>query len=181
MFPFVSCGVAVMTPFDQLPYRPCVGVVLVNREGLVFIGRRNGGPEHVDATHSWQMPQGGIDEGEDPLEAAKRELFEETNVRSIELLAEADEWFTYALPEPIAREAWKGRYRGQTQKWIAFRFTGPDSEIDVLNPGGGEHKPEFVDWRWERLDETPELIIPFKREVYNQVVSAFSSVVATVA
>ncbi|HEY9214998.1 MAG TPA: RNA pyrophosphohydrolase, partial [Ancylobacter sp.] len=117
-----------MTPFEQLPYRPCVGVVLVNRDGLVFVGRRVGGPEHVDATHSWQMPQGGIDDGEAPEQAALRELYEETNVSSVEPLAEASEWFAYDLPEPIAREAWKGRYRGQTQKWIALRFTGTDSE-----------------------------------------------------
>lgn len=158
-------------PFDQLPYRPCVGVVLVNRSGLVFLGRRIGGPEHVDAGHSWQMPQGGIDEGETPAEAALRELYEETNVRSVRPLAELEDWLAYDLPEEVARVAWKGRYRGQKQKWIALLFTGQDSEIDVARPGGG-HKPEFIDWRWERLENTPSLIIPFKRPVYEQVVSA---------
>ncbi len=165
-----------MVPFEQLPYRPCVGVVLVNREGLVFLGQRIGGAEHVDALHSWQMPQGGIDEGELPQDAALRELYEETSVSSVEPLAEAADWFAYDLPEPIAREAWKGRYRGQTQKWIALRFTGDDSEINVTQPGGGKHKPEFIAWRWERLENTPSLIIPFKRPVYQRVVQEFAPV-----
>ena len=165
-----------MIPFEQLPYRPCVGVVLVNRDGLVFLGRRRGGAEHVDATHSWQMPQGGIDDGESPEDAALRELYEETNVRSVEPLAVAPDWFAYDLPEAIAREAWKGRYRGQIQKWIALRFTGQDTEIDVLKPGGGKHKAEFADWRWEELANTPELIIPFKRPVYEKVAETFAPV-----
>ena len=165
-----------MVPFEQLPYRPCVGVVLVNRAGLVFLGQRIGGAEHVDALHSWQMPQGGIDEGELPQDAALRELYEETNVSSVEPLAEAADWFAYDLPEPIAREAWKGRYRGQTQKWIALRFTGDDSEINVTQPGGGKHKPEFIAWRWEPLENTPSLIIPFKRPVYQRVVQEFAPV-----
>ena len=168
--------VAAMIPFDQLPYRPCVGVVLVNRDGLVFLGQRVGGPEHVDAHHSWQMPQGGIDEGESPEEAALRELYEETNVSSVEPLKTAAEWFAYDLPEPIAREAWKGRYRGQKQKWIALRFLGEDGEIDIHQPGGGQHKPEFINWRWERLERTPSLIIPFKRAVYEHVVREFEPV-----
>ncbi|MBS9476023.1 RNA pyrophosphohydrolase [Ancylobacter radicis] len=166
-----------MIPFDQLPYRPCVGIVLVNPAGLVFLGQRTGGAEHVDAHHSWQMPQGGIDEGEEPLEAALRELYEETNVSSVEPLGEAPEWFAYDLPEPIAREAWKGRYRGQTQKWVAFRFTGEDGEIDIHRPGGGKHKPEFINWRWERLERTPRLIIPFKQPVYERVVSTFQPLI----
>nr|WP_246518713.1 RNA pyrophosphohydrolase [Ancylobacter lacus] len=161
-----------------MPYRPCVGVVLVNRAGLVFMGRRLGGAEHVDAEHSWQMPQGGIDEGEDPAEAALRELYEETSVRSVRPLAEARDWLAYDLPEPIAREAWKGRYRGQKQKWFAFAFTGTDAEIDVATPGGGAHKPEFVEWRWERLENTPSLIIPFKRSVYHEVVREFAPHIA---
>ncbi|MFT0859934.1 RNA pyrophosphohydrolase [Ancylobacter sp. G4_0304] len=170
-----------MTPFENLPYRPCVGVLLVNRAGLVFIGRRSGGSEHVDATHSWQMPQGGIDAGESPAEAARRELYEETNVRSVEPLGEAPHWLAYDLPEPIAREAWKGRFRGQTQKWVALRFTGPDSEIDVLHPGGGAHKPEFVEWRWEQLERTPALIIPFKRAVYDRVAGDFATLAVPAA
>ncbi|MEI8144548.1 MAG: RNA pyrophosphohydrolase [Alphaproteobacteria bacterium] len=163
-----------MPRFEDLPYRPCVGVVLFNRAGLVFAGRRLGGsPEHVDADHRWQMPQGGIDAGEDPLAAAKRELFEETNVRTATLLAEAPEWFAYDLPQDVAGQAWKGRYRGQTQKWFAFRFEGDDSEINIHAPGGGE-KPEFEAWRWEHLARMPDLIIPFKRGVYELVAKTFA-------
>jgi putative (di)nucleoside polyphosphate hydrolase len=156
-------------------YRPCVGIALFNKAGLVFAGCRANKQlrEHVAPGHEWQMPQGGIDKGEDPYAAAVRELYEETNVRSISLLAEAPDWFAYDLPGDIAKEAWKGRYRGQTQKWLAFRFEGDDSEIDVLNPGGGGHRPEFDQWRWEQLERMPELIIPFKRGVYENVLAAF--------
>ena len=161
---------------QDLPYRPCVGIALFNREGLVFVGRRKveAGPEHVDDGHAWQMPQGGIDPGEDPYRAALRELHEETNVRSVERLGEAPDWYSYDLPGPVAGRAWRGRYRGQTQRWFAFRFTGPESEIDILRPADGRHKPEFDAWRWERLERLPELIIPFKRGVYENVVAAFA-------
>ncbi len=164
-------------PPDGLPYRPCVGIVLLNRDGLAFIGRRMraAGPEHVDDTHAWQLPQGGIDPGEDPYRAALRELYEETSVRSVSPLAEAPDWLSYDLPPAVGRQAWRGRYRGQTQRWFALRFTGAESEIDVLRPGGG-HKAEFDAWRWERLDRVPELVIPFKRPVYETVVAAFASV-----
>ena len=155
--------------------------MLVNREGRVFVGRRSrsAGPEHVDDTHAWQMPQGGIDRGEEPYAAALRELWEETNVRSAELIAEAPEWFSYDLPDTITKRAWKGRYRGQTQKWYALRFTGRDDEIDVLRPGGGAHRPEFDRWRWADLDTLVGLIIPFKRPVYERVVDAFRSLVGS--
>ena len=162
-----------MPRFESLPYRPCVGVVVFNRAGRVFIGKRLGGPEHVDATHEWQMPQGGIDPGEDPWPAALRELYEETNIRSVEKLAEGADWLSYDIPRAIVGEAWKGRYRGQKQKWFAVRFTGDDSEIDIAHPAGG-HEPEFTAWRWERLEQLPSLIIPFKRKVYEQVVKEFS-------
>lgn len=163
-----------MTKYGNLPYRLCAGVMLLNRNGLVFIGRRLGGPEHVDATHTWQMPQGGLDDGEDPYEGAVRELYEETNVRSVTKLAEAKEWHAYDLPSEVGKGAWRGKYRGQKQKWFALRFTGDDREIDVVKPGGGRHKPEFLEWRWERMERLPELIIPFKRNVYEQVVREFS-------
>ncbi len=163
-----------MTKYADLPYRLSTGVMLINRKGLVFIGRRLGGPEHVDATHTWQMPQGGLDDGEDPFEGAKRELYEETNVRSVQMLAESSGWLAYDLPSKVGKSAWRGKYRGQKQKWFAFRFTGDDGEIDVKHPGGGKHKPEFLEWRWERMERLPKLIIPFKRDVYLQVVKEFS-------
>ncbi|MEI5665458.1 RNA pyrophosphohydrolase [Bosea sp. CCNWLW174] len=158
-------------------YRPCVGLALFNPAGLVFVGRRanRSQREHTAPGHEWQMPQGGIDAGEQPIEAAYRELREETNVSSVSLLAEAPEWLSYDLPYEIGKEAWRGRYRGQSQKWFAFRFDGDESEIDILNPGGG-HKPEFDAWRWVPLAETTELIIPFKREVYREVVRLFAGV-----
>ena len=160
---------------EDVPYRPCVGVMLINRAGLVFVGRRRqeAGPEHVDAVHAWQMPQGGIDPGENPFAAALRELYEETNVRSVTPLAEAPDWYSYDLPAPVAGQAWRGRYRGQTQRWFALRFTGDDGEIDILTPGGGQHKAEFEAWRWEPMQNLPGLVIPFKRLVYETVIGVF--------
>lgn len=119
------------------------------------------------------MPQGGIDPGEDPYDAALRELYEETSVRSVSLLGETADWLSYDIPTPLAGLAWKGRYVGQRQKWFAFRFAGEESEINVEQPGGG-HKPEFGAWRWERLDRVPALIVPFKRAVYEEVAEQFS-------
>ena len=155
-------------------YRPCVGVMLINPAGLVFVGRRRNRRlvEHVAPGHEWQMPQGGIDGGEDPLAAARRELLEETNVSSISLLVEAPAWYTYDLPPDIYQKAWKGRFQGQRQKWFAFRFDGDEREINIHKPAGG-HKPEFDAWRWEKMANLPALIIPFKRGVYEQVVGAF--------
>jgi putative (di)nucleoside polyphosphate hydrolase len=161
-----------MTRFEDLPYRPCVGTAVFNRQGLVFIGRRIDGPEHVDMTHDWQMPQGGLDPGEDPYACALRELREETNIRSVEHLATIDDWLGYDIPREIVGQAWKGKYRGQTQKWFALRFVGDEREIDVAHPGG--HEPEFAEWRWERLEKTPDLVVPFKRKVYERVVREFA-------
>ena len=121
------------------------------------------------------MPQGGIDEGEDPLAAAQRELYEETNVRAATLLAEAPEWLAYDLPEE-ALSRFGGRYRGQTQKWFLFRFEGEDAEIDIHHPAGGAHKPEFADWRWERFEALPDLVVPFKRDIYVRVAALFAPV-----
>lgn len=118
--------------------------------------------------------RGGIDPGEDPLASARRELFEETNVQRADLLGQAKHWLTYDLPADIAQQAWKGRYRGQAQLWFAFRLGGEESEIDVLAPGGGLHKPEFDAWRWVDLAVTPTLIIPFKRPVYEAVAKMFA-------
>ncbi len=159
--------------FEDLPYRPCVGITVINRAGLVFVGRRIDGPEHVDLTHAWQMPQGGIDPGEQPWPAALRELREETNIRSVERLGEIPEWLKYDIPREIVGQAWKGKYRGQTQKWFALRFVGAESEIDIAHPAGA-HDAEFSAWRWEPMQNVPNLVVPFKRTVYQRVVAEFT-------
>jgi putative (di)nucleoside polyphosphate hydrolase len=156
-----------MTPEEaaRLPYRPCVGVVLINRAGLVFAGRRTDGP-----ASAWQMPQGGIDEGEKPRKAALRELREETGVKAglVEFVAKSPEWVTYDLPEELVGKIWGGRYRGQRQRWFLFRFLGSDTDIDIET----DH-PEFSEWRWVPADEMLAAIVPFKREVYRAVIEAF--------
>ena len=168
---------------NEKPYRPNVGIALFNAEGRVLIGRRfrGDGPEIILPGLEWQMPQGGVDPGEDAWEAATRELYEETSVRSVEKLAEVGDWLTYDIPRTVAGRAWKGRYRGQRQKWFAMRFTGEDNEINVANPGGGGHKAEFVSWRWEPMKNLPELIVPFKRPVYLRVVQEFAALGGTQA
>lgn len=159
---------------DSLPYRPCVGIMVLNREGLVWAGRRiaEDDSEMAGAVKLWQMPQGGIDAGEDPLPAARRELYEETGMRSVTLLAEAPRWIDYDLPREVLGIALKGKFRGQTQKWFAFRFEGDESEI-AINPPPGGHTPEFDAWAWKPMAELPDLIVPFKRKVYEDVVAAF--------
>jgi putative (di)nucleoside polyphosphate hydrolase len=162
---------------EDLPYRPAVGVALFNAEGRVWIGRRaDKDAEGEGEGHWWQMPQGGLDKAEEPEHAAFRELYEETSVRSAKVIASTRGWLTYDLPSELIGQSWHGRYRGQKQKWFALRFTGKDSEIDVLHPGGGKHKSEFTAWRWEKLERLPELIVPFKRSVYEQVVAAFREI-----
>lgn len=147
-----------------LPYRPCVGVTLFNREGLVFVARR------IDTEmEAWQMPQGGIDEGEDPATAALRELEEEIGTNKAEIIAESRDWLQYDLPPELIGKVWKGRFRGQRQKWFAMRFLGDDSDINIET----DH-PEFSAWRWERLERLPNLIVPFKRKIYQDIVSEFA-------
>jgi putative (di)nucleoside polyphosphate hydrolase len=151
-------------------YRPCVGIMLLNPQGLVWVGRRYQKQNDDGVGHWWQMPQGGIDGDEDPAAAALRELEEETAVRSAEIIAEAPGWYDYELPEHLIGKSWKGKYRGQTQKWFAARFTGKDSEINLAPPG---HKQEFDQWRWAPMDEVINDIVPFKKPVYEQVIAAF--------
>jgi len=159
---------------ESLPYRPCVGVMVLNRAGLVWVGHRiaDSDSEMAGTARLWQMPQGGIDKGEDPLPAARRELYEETGMQSVSLLAEAPQWINYELPRELVGIALKGKYRGQTQKWFAFRFEGDESEI-AINPPPGGHTAEFDRWAWKPMAELPALIVPFKRKVYEDVVAAF--------
>jgi len=170
----VNQSASNMPSYKDLPYRPCVGIMVLNGAGLVFVGRRSSGPEHIDATHIWQMPQGGIDYGEDPWPAALRELYEETSIHSVERLGEVADWLSYDIPPDMIGAAWAGKYRGQIQKWFALRFTGDDSEIDVLSPGGGAHDPEFLSWKWEPMANLPDLVVPFKRPLYERVVREFA-------
>jgi putative (di)nucleoside polyphosphate hydrolase len=156
----------------ELPYRPCVGIMLIDRRGLVWVGRRRPKWAGDRSAHIWQMPQGGIAAGEETLAAALRELEEETGVVSVEVLAEAPDWFTYDLPDELVGVALKGRYRGQRQKWFAMRFLGEEREIDIAPRNG--HKAEFDHWRWAAASQLPGLIVPFKRQVYRDVLAAFA-------
>ena len=159
---------------ESLPYRPCVGVMILNAKGLVWVGHRiaEANSEYSGTARLWQMPQGGIDKGEEPLKAAWREVFEETGMESLALIEEAPHWIDYDLPRELVGIALKGKYRGQTQKWFAFRFHGDESEIRINPPPAGE-KAEFDQWDWRPMAELPGLIVPFKRLVYDQVVATF--------
>ena len=156
----------------DLPYRPCVGLMLLNHRGEAFIGNRISSDHFI----AWQMPQGGIDPGEAPEEAALRELHEEVGTASAEILATHPDWLNYDLPEEVLGRALGGRYRGQTQKWFALRFTGTEAEIDIQTA-----QPEFNQWRWCALDEIVELIVPFKRPVYERVIDDFRPVAERLA
>ncbi|MGE0746394.1 MAG: RNA pyrophosphohydrolase [Rhodospirillales bacterium] len=149
-------------------YRPCVGLMLVNPAGLVFVGRRDDTPD------AWQMPQGGIDDGETPRQAALRELREETGTDRAEIVAESQSWLRYDLPAELRGRLWGGSYVGQAQKWFVLRFLGADADF-VLDA----HQREFAEWRWAPLDDLPRLIVPFKRAVYEAVVAEFRPVVAS--
>lgn len=150
---------------DALPYRRCVGLVLMNREGLIFAGKRIDNPGDA-----WQMPQGGIDKGEEPQQAVLRELGEETGIapERVEVIRERGDWLSYDLPYEIVPKIWKGRYRGQQQKWFLLRFLGEDHEVRI----DGEH-PEFSEWRWLTAHDLVEKIVPFKRQTYEMVFQDF--------
>ena len=142
---------------EPLPYRQCAGIVLFNDSGMVLVGKR------IDQiTEAWQMPQGGIDENEEPLEAALRELEEEINTGNVKILAESKNWYKYDIPKNLRGKLWKGRYRGQNQKWFAMKYLGEDNEIQPQSV----EKPEFSDWKWSKIDSIVDSIVPFKREVY---------------
>ncbi len=157
--------------FQALPYRSGVGIMLLNPQGLVFTAKRIDTP--ADA---WQMPQGGIDEGETPRQAAFREMKEEIGTDQAEILKESADWLRYDLPADLLGKVWKGRYRGQQQKWFALRFTGRDCDIDIRT----EH-PEFDDWRWTRIDQLLDVIVPFKRDLYRAVVTEFTPIARDLA
>ena len=148
-----------------LPYRPCVGLVIINREGLIFAGQRFDSPQPA-----WQMPQGGIDPGETPMQAGLRELQEETGLSSdlVELIAETPDWVTYDLPDDLLGKVWGGAYRGQKQRWFAYRFVGRDDQINIATA-----HPEFSQWCWVAADDLVAGIVPFKRSVYETVISEF--------
>jgi putative (di)nucleoside polyphosphate hydrolase len=153
------------------PLRPCVGIMLISKDGRAFVGQR------IDVfEEAWQMPQGGIDKDESPCDAAIRELHEEAGTDKAEIVAEVADWLDYELPKDTAAGRWGGKYRGQTQKWFALRFTGADADIDLE-----AHEPEFKAWRWMELDALPGLVVPFKRPIYERVVAEFRPVAAKIA
>ena len=152
---------------SHLPYRPCVGVMLVNAAGLIWVGRR------IDTPNGWQMPQGGIDPGETPAVAALREMHEEIGTDKAEIVAESQAWHRYDLPKHLLGKAWGGRFRGQEQRWFILRYTGTDDDVNIAT----KH-PEFEAWQWVRPDQLSDLIVPFKRQVYEQVVAEFAAQLA---
>ena len=164
---------------SELPYRPCVGIMVLNRDGDVWMGHRPAKPgdEFRENDKRWQMPQGGIDKGEDALAAAKRELWEETGITSATVLGQTEDWLRYDLPPDLVGVALKGKYRGQKQLWFAFRFDGNEDEINIANPPHGA-PVEFDAWEWVPLGEVSERIVDFKRPVYEDVVRQFIPLMA---
>lgn len=167
-----------LTDISNLPYRPCVGIMVLNAQGKVWIGQRisETNTEYEGSVKRWQMPQGGVDKGEDPEPASLRELFEETGIKTVSLLAKTQDWLTYDLPAHLLGKGLRGKYRGQKQKWFAYRFEGNESEI-AINPPPDGHAAEFDAWRWEDMHVLPDLIVDFKRDIYQQVVRRFEHLV----
>jgi putative (di)nucleoside polyphosphate hydrolase len=159
---------------EEMPYRQCVGIMVLNAENHVWAGHRISpeGGELSLSDQRWQMPQGGIDKGEEPLAAARRELWEETGMTSVSLIAQAPGWINYDLPAALIGSALKGRYRGQRMAWFAFRFEGDESEINIHEPPEGA-PVEFDAWQWVEMNRLPDLVVPFKRQVYDDVLAAF--------
>ncbi|MDF3047973.1 MAG: rppH [Candidatus Midichloriaceae bacterium] len=153
-------------PLSSLGYRSGVGIMLVNDSNRVFVGKRI---ERFQGMSAWQMPQGGMDDNESPIEAAKRELLEETGVNSAEILAEHTEWLYYDLPSELIGKVWGGRYRGQKQKWFLMRLVGGDSQINIHTSHA-----EFNEWKWERVENLESIIVPFKRDIYRKVITQFA-------
>jgi putative (di)nucleoside polyphosphate hydrolase len=148
---------------EKLPYRPCAGIMLLNKSGQVFVAKRN--DSDLDA---WQMPQGGIDEGESPKDGAIRELFEETSVKNVQIIDEYPEWISYNLPNNLIGKIWGGKYRGQKMKWFVMRLLGEESEIDIFTADA-----EFSQWKWTDMKDLPDLIVPFKRDLYQTLAGHF--------
>ena len=148
-----------MKNLNELPLRLGVGIVLLNQKNEIFVGKRIDNPKN-----SWQMPQGGVDQNEDFLQAAKRELEEETGIRSVKLIKELDEWLTYDLPKNLLGKIWGGKYRGQKQKWFIMKFLGDDKEINIETKD-----PEFIDWKWIKVNDLPKVAVDFKVDIYNKI------------
>ena len=159
-----------MSDLDTLPYRPCAGIMLANRDGRIFVGQRTDSISNI----AWQMPQGGIDEGEDPEAAALRELEEETGITPdlVDVIARSKEEYFYDLPEELVGKLWKGQWRGQRQHWFLMRFKGEDSDVNIAT-----HTQEFSEWRWIEPELLPQVIVPFKKRLYEGVVAEFAGLV----
>jgi putative (di)nucleoside polyphosphate hydrolase len=151
-----------MSKLNKLPYRQGVGIMLANKEKKIFVGKR------IDNRAAWQMPQGGVDQDENIVDAAKRELKEETGVSSIKIIKKSDKIYTYDLPDYLLGKIWKGRFKGQEQTWFLAQFLGEDDEINL-----DQKNAEFKKWKWVNINELPDLIVPFKKELYQELVKEF--------